>query len=145
MSAAAATAAGLENGGADSLLGLAALGKTALALALVIGLIVLCSWLLRRLGPGRQWPGQHLRVIGSSLLGPRERVVIVEVQGTWLVLGVTGQQISKLHELPAPPAAQADTGAARPAGSFAERFAGALSGQLKQQLSGHKAANPERP
>lgn len=142
MSAAATTAAGLENAGADSLLGLAALGKTALALALVIGLIFLCSWLLRRLGPGRQWPGQHLRVIGSSLLGPRERVVIVEVQGTWLVLGVTGQQISKLHELPAPPAEADD---ARPAGGFAERFAGALSGQLRQQLSGHKAASPERP
>ncbi|QQE90545.1 flagellar biosynthetic protein FliO [Azotobacter chroococcum] len=144
MSAVATTAAGLENAGADSLLGLAALGKTALALALVIGLIVLCSWLLRRLGSGRQWPGQHLRVIGSSLLGPRERVVIVEVRGTWLVLGVTGQQISKLHELPAPPT-EAGAGDARPAGGFAERFAGALSGQLKQQLPGHKTGNPERP
>ncbi|MFC0709059.1 flagellar biosynthetic protein FliO [Azorhizophilus paspali] len=140
MSTAATTA--LEKGGADSLLGLAALGKTALALALVVGLIFLCSWLLRRFGPGRHWPGQHLRVIGSSLLGSRERVVIVEVQGTWLVLGVTAQQISKLHELPAPPTeARLGEGAVRPSGGFA----GALSERLKQPLPGRETGNPERP
>lgn len=123
MSPASDTAAS----GADSLLGLAMLGKTTLALALVIGAIFFCSWLLRRLGPGRQWAGQRLKVVSSTQLGPRERLVIVEVQGTWLVLGVTAQQISKLHELPAAPAgASAETAGL----SFAERLAGSLKVSL---------------
>ncbi|GAB3390947.1 FliO/MopB family protein [Azotobacter armeniacus] len=126
--------------GTDNLLGFAALGKTALALALVMGLIVLCSWLLRRIGPARPWPGQHLRVIGSTLLGQRERLVIVEVQDTWLVLGVTAGQISKLHELPAPPAAPTDTPSVA-GDTFAERFAGVI----RQRLGGRNAEQPERP
>lgn len=125
-------------GSGDALLGMAALGKTGLALLLVIGLILLCSWLLRRLSAGQQLPGQPLRVRGSTALGQRERVVIVEVEGTWLVLGVTPGQISKLHELPAPPAASAQPGAAVPAGNFAARLAQAL----KHNLSGAAARQP---
>lgn len=126
---------------ADSLLGFAALGKTALALALIVGLIVLCSWLLRRIGAGRTWAGQPLRVVGSTLLGQRERVVIVEVQGTWLVLGVGAGQINKLHELPAPadsPAAAADGATAAASPRFAERFASAL----RQRLAPHHDDTP---
>ncbi len=44
--------------------------------------------------------GALLRVISGVSLGPRERVVIVESGETWLILGVTASQISKLHELP---------------------------------------------
>lgn len=117
---------------ADGLSGFAVLGKTALALALVVALIFLCSWLLRRLGPLRQAGSQPLRVVGSSLLGPRERLVVVEVRGTWLVLGVTPTQISKLHELPAPDEAQ-DSPAPAAAGGFGERFARALRHQLSGQ------------
>lgn len=115
--------------GADSLLGLAMLGKTTLALALVIGAIFFCSWLLRRLGPGRQWAGQRLKVVSSTQIGPRERLVIVEVQGTWLVLGVTAQQISKLHELPAPPGG-VDASAETAGLSFAERLVSSLKVHL---------------
>lgn len=139
MSTASATAAS----GADSLLGLAMLGKTALALALVLGTIFLCSWLLRRLGPGRQRAGQQLRVVGGTSLGQRERLVVVEVQDTWLVLGVTAQQISKLHEFPAPqevsgPAAEASDG------SFAERLASSLRVRLPERGS-DRSSTPERP
>lgn len=133
MSAAAETA---RQGAtqADSLLGFAALGKTAFALALVLSLIWLCSWLVRRIGVGRRWPGQPLRVVGSTSLGQRERVVIVEVRGTWLVLGVGAGQISKLHELPAP----GDQGEPPPAGAFAERFGAAL----RQRLTARQDPQP---
>ncbi|MCL7462248.1 flagellar biosynthetic protein FliO [Pseudomonas sp. NW5] len=131
-----ATASSLGTG-ADSLSGLAVLGKTALALALVIGLILLCSWLLRRLNTARLGRGQPLRIVGSQLLGPRERVVVVEVRDTWLVLGVTPTQISRLHELPAPaedatPTPHAAQAPDAPAPPFATRLADAL----RQNLSG---------
>lgn len=42
----------------DSVSGLAMLGKTATALAVVIGVILLCAWLLRRLHGARPLPGE---------------------------------------------------------------------------------------
>lgn len=115
----------------EALLGLAALGKTGLALLLVIGLILLCTWLLRRLTVGQNLAGQPLKVLGSTALGQRERVVIVEVADTWLVLGVAPGQISKLHELPAP-ASTAPASSAPPEGTFAERLAMAFRHNLRR-------------
>lgn len=88
--------------GSEAVLGLAAFGKTAAALALVIALIFLCAGLVKRLGPGRQGRGHILRVVSSAAVGTRERVVVVEIEGTWLVLGVTSGQVNTLHTLAAP-------------------------------------------
>jgi flagellar protein FliO/FliZ len=72
------------------------------ALAVVIGLILLAAWLLRRLpGAGlRAMPG--LRVVASLAIGPRERVVLVDVGGQQLLLGVTAQNVNLLHTLSEP-------------------------------------------
>lgn len=113
--------------GASDLTGLAAFGKVAFALLVIVAIILLCAWLLRRLGPGQGAAGQHLKVIAGKAVGPKERVVIVEVNDTWLVLGVSAGGISKLHELPAgstPPAVVAG-------GTFARRFAAALRHQAR--------------
>jgi len=104
---------------ADSLAGLAVLGKTAAALVLVIGLILLLARLARHLSSNTNAPAQALRVVASTALSPKERVVIVALADTWLVLGVGGGQINKLHELPAPP--ETPQRAAPP--GFAARFA----------------------
>lgn len=113
--------------GSEAVLGLAAFGKTAAALALVIALIFLCAALVRRLGPGRQGRGNILRVVSSAAVGTRERVVVVEIEGTWLVLGVTSGQVNTLHTLPAPE--DADRGqppASDPEAGFSTRLAQAL-------------------
>ncbi|MGQ4880151.1 flagellar biosynthetic protein FliO [Billgrantia sp. LNSP4103-1] len=123
------TAAGLDSlaVGGDALVGMATFGKTAAALALVIAIILVCTALLRRWGPQKRAAGGHLHVIGSAALGSRERVVIVEVEGTWLVLGVGGGQINKLHELDAPVRESGDNASGAPDGErFAARFARAL-------------------
>ncbi|WP_242458049.1 flagellar biosynthetic protein FliO [Halomonas sp. YLGW01] len=118
-------------GGGESLVGLAALGKVALALALVLALVWLASRLVRRLAPGGAAAGQHLRVVGSAAVGQRERVVIVEVEDTWLVLGVGGGQVNRLHDLPAPTTATPTEATAMPGDGFAARFASALGQQLR--------------
>ena len=133
----AQTSSGIETVGLaanDALIGFAALGKTAAALALIIVIIVACSALLRRFQLRQQPGGARLRVISATAVGPKERVVIVEAQDTWLVLGVGGGQVTKLHEMPAPgdeervaTAAGSPTGAGfAPGDSFATRFAKAL-------------------
>lgn len=72
------------------------------ALGCVLGLIVLAAWLLRRFSfPLRAVSGQ-LRVVSGVMVGQRERVVIVEIQGQWLVLGVTPQSVNLLSSLPKP-------------------------------------------
>ncbi len=126
------TASGIEavSVGGDALVGLATLGKTAAALALVLVIIIAASTLLKRLQQRRTPGGGRLRVVSAAAVGQRERVVIVQVEETWLVLGVGGGQVNKLHELPAPadvPAEPDVRGAGfREGDSFATRFAKAL-------------------
>ncbi|MFG6176425.1 flagellar biosynthetic protein FliO [Halomonas sp. THAF12] len=125
-SSASAAVDGLASGG-EALMGMATLGKTAAALALVLVVILGCSLLLRRLGGAGRGQGHRPRLIGSSGIGQRERVVIVEVESTWLVLGVGGGQVNKLHEMPAPESSAPDAESpVSPDEGFATRFAQAL-------------------
>jgi flagellar protein FliO/FliZ len=119
--------------GSTDLTGLAAFGKVALALGVIIVIIFLCTWLLRRIGPTRAIGGRHLKIVATKAVGTKERVVVVDAEGVRLVLGVTSGGISKLYETeavdtPAPPTAEPLTG------SFATRFAKAL----KQNLRGDR-------
>lgn len=41
-----------------------------------------------------------MKVIGGIALGPRERLVLVEVGDSWLVIGIVPGQIRTLHTLP---------------------------------------------
>jgi flagellar protein FliO/FliZ len=72
-----------------------------LSLVLILGLFVLAAWLFKRYLPqaGKAGP---VKVVGATLVGPRERVIVVEVEDTWLVLGVGGGQVRTLHTLPKP-------------------------------------------
>ncbi len=70
-----------------------------LGLALVLASIVATGWLLRRIGPS-QSAGGLLRVVGGVMVGPRERLVVVEVGEQWLILGVAAGSVSLLQAVP---------------------------------------------
>lgn len=70
------------------------------SLALILGGFVAVAWFARRHLPGLGSQGA-VKVVGSTAVGPRERVVLVEVEGTRLVLGVGGGNVRLLHTLPA--------------------------------------------
>ena len=94
------------------LVGASSLLQAGLGMLLVLGLIFLLAWMARRFGLQRLGLGgsQAVKVISSAMLGQRgERVVVVEVGATWLVLGVTASQINTLHTLPAPELLGSDT------------------------------------
>lgn len=78
-----------------------------LALGLVILAILGAGWLLRRFGPAQLTQGGAMRVLGGVMVGPRERLVLVEVGDTWLIVGVAQGNVSAVHSLPRP--ANADT------------------------------------
>lgn len=82
-------------------LGAAALLQTGLGLVAVLALIFLCAWAARRFGLQRHASNRLIKVVASTMVGQRERVVVVEVGTSWLVLGVTPGQIRSLHTMPA--------------------------------------------
>lgn len=76
------------------------LGQMLLGLMIVLGLLLGTLWLIKRLStPHGSAAG--LRVLGAVPVGPRERVVLVEVAGQVLILGVTQASVRTLHTLPA--------------------------------------------
>lgn len=75
--------------------------QTLLALALIIGLLFGVLYLLRRSGLARAGGAGLLQVRGATAVGPRERVVLVEVAGKLLVLGVAPGRVTPLHTLDA--------------------------------------------
>lgn len=79
------------------------------ALLVVLGAIGLFAWLMRRFVPGQAGAGGLLRVVGGVMVGPRERLVVVEVGETWLLLGVGSGNVNLLHSMPRPPAAPGAT------------------------------------
>lgn len=117
----------------DTLSGMAVFGKTAGALLVVIAAVLLLAWLARRFNLHAGAAGQHLRVIGSVAIGQRERVVLVEVDKTWLVLGVGGGQITRLHELPAREAAALQTTTTPTTDNFAGRLTQVLARASKSR------------
>jgi flagellar protein FliO/FliZ len=91
------------------------LTQVSTALGGVLLLILLAGWLFRKLGFAPQARNSKLlNVRASCQVGQRERVVIVEVDNTLLVLGVTAQQITPLHTFSAPPAETATTADPQP-------------------------------
>ncbi|CAI1728054.1 Flagellar protein fliO [Serratia quinivorans] len=83
------------------------LTQVSTALGGILLLILLAGWLFRRLGFAPQARNSKLLNLRASCqIGQRERVVVVEVDNTLLVLGVTAQQITPLHTMPVPAQAQ---------------------------------------
>jgi flagellar protein FliO/FliZ len=79
------------------------IGGALFALVLVIGLILLLGWLAKRMpGLGGARSNSALRVVGSLALGPRDRVVVVAVGDTQLLLGVGSGGTRTLHTLTEP-------------------------------------------
>nr|WP_256356627.1 flagellar biosynthetic protein FliO [Pseudomonas sp. PDM32] len=72
-------------------------------LLLVLGLIFLLAWLLRRVqqaGPAGK--GQVIEIVGSRALGPRDRLMLVQVGNEQILLGLSPGSITALHVLKEP-------------------------------------------
>lgn len=71
-----------------------------LGLGLVLAVIAGSAWLLKRFGGMPRGSANAIKVIGGSAVGQRERVVLVEVADTWLVIGVAPGHVTALHSMP---------------------------------------------
>jgi flagellar biogenesis protein FliO len=75
--------------------------KTLGSLALVVGLMLLLLFWIRKMGLIRVGAGQEglITVLDCRMLAPKKQVSVLEVAGTYLVVGLAEQQITLLATL----------------------------------------------
>ena len=95
-------------------------------LLLVIGAILLCGWLYARSQQLRHGANDLIRVIASQPLGAKERVVLLQVAGRQLLVGMTSANVQTLHVFDDP----IDV-SELPTASFTDRFRAIVKGQSK--------------
>lgn len=139
---AAKIASGVGAGTAVPSVGVGAVLQTLVGLAVVVALVFVCAWLARRLGLQPTGRGQLVRTVGGVSLGGKERVAVVEIGDTWLVVGAAPGNVRLLHTMPAPTASASAaaggdddqaTESALP-GTFGSRFRAALGGEAKKRF-----------
>src|SRR6185436_510519 len=82
--------------------GIASLGQVTLALGLVLALIFVAAWLMRRLkGFGKTGTGA-LDIIAELPLSQKERAVLIRVGTQQVLIGVAPGRVSTLHVLTEP-------------------------------------------
>ncbi|MDQ2641795.1 MAG: flagellar biosynthetic protein FliO [Pseudomonadota bacterium] len=79
------------------------IGQVMLALVLVLAAVFAVAWLIKRMRGFSAGGATGIEVVAQAAVGPKERVVIVRVAGSRLLLGVAAGQVSLLQTLPAEP------------------------------------------
>jgi len=98
----------------------AQLAQTVIGLLLVVGLIFFLAWLLRRMQGSAQQGAQVIEVIGTRAIGPRDRLLLVQVGKEQILIGHSPGSIEALHVLAEPVDVPASARQATP--EFAQRL-----------------------
>ena len=77
-----------------------------LGLAVVLAMVAAAAWAVRRLGATPHGGNGLVRVVSGAAVGQRERVVLLEVRDTWIVVGVAPGQVTALMTMAKPDEAQ---------------------------------------
>jgi flagellar protein FliO/FliZ len=97
-----------------------------LSLLLVVGVIFMLAFLMRRFNVTPGGTGQ-LKVVASIMAGTKERVMVIQVGDEQHLLGVTSQNINHLAKLETP----LDTPSAGTGQNFKEKLTQALAGKMQ--------------
>ena len=73
--------------------------QAAMALSLIVALLAATAWLARKVSGGKRFGQGGMKVVGGVALGPRERIVLLEIGDEWLVIGIVPGQIRTLHRM----------------------------------------------
>jgi flagellar protein FliO/FliZ len=77
--------------------------QTSLSLLVVLGVIVGFAYVIRRVQlklPGNQ---SLIHIKSSIALGSKERLALIEVNGEWILIGITSSSINHIVTLQNPP------------------------------------------
>jgi flagellar protein FliO/FliZ len=114
-----------------------------LGLLLVVGLIFVLAWLMRRVQRAGPAGNQVIELVGSRALGPRDRLVLVQVGKEQVLLGVSPGSITALHVMNEPVVVPETQGATP---EFAKRLMEVLGnkGMAGQRVGKDGLGNPDR-
>ncbi|MEE1886164.1 flagellar biosynthetic protein FliO [Pseudomonas carassii] len=98
----------------------AQLAQMVFGLLLVVGLIFFLAWLLRRMQGNAQRGAQVIEIVGSRAIGPRDRLLLVQVGKEQILIGHSPGSIEALHVLAEPVEVPAAARQATP--EFAQRL-----------------------
>lgn len=73
--------------------------KMFLGLAVVLVVMGLFTWGAKKMLPGMGAQASSVKMIGGISVGTRERVVVLEIAGRWIVVGVGGGQVNAIANL----------------------------------------------
>jgi flagellar protein FliO/FliZ len=76
----------------------------ALSFALVIGLLLALLWTLRKMQNGSTMlrkKNQRMHTVETLSVGPRQKILLIQVDGQDLLVGVTAHQMTALSPWPA--------------------------------------------
>ncbi|MBF8742883.1 flagellar biosynthetic protein FliO [Pseudomonas sp. NY15372] len=96
------------------------LAQMVFGLLLVVGLIFFLAWLLRRMQGATPRGTQVIDIVGSRAIGPRDRLLLVQVGKEQILIGHTPGSIEALHVLAEPVEVPASARPATP--EFAQRL-----------------------
>lgn len=99
-------------------------------LLLVLAIIGGITWLLKRFSLISTAAAGVVKVVAATGVGQRERVVVVEIDNTWLVLGVAPGRVNKLHTMNKP---LTDATSTTPDNQSVETFATQLNQSIKKE------------
>jgi flagellar protein FliO/FliZ len=71
-------------------------------LLFLLALVVGAWWLIKRMGGLPMQLNRSMKVVAALSVGPRERVVLVDVAGQQLLLGVAPGRVNMLHRFEQP-------------------------------------------
>ena len=104
--------------------------QVTLTLLLVLASIAGLAWFLQAARKRQGGAGQTIHIEATVAVGTRERVVLIEVAGQWLLLGVAPGRVTTLAQLATPPLRQSEgsVGAISP-GSWLATYLGKVNGR----------------
>ena len=91
-------------------------------LFIVLAFIALIAWLFKKIGFNPANRTGLLKIISSASIGQKERVVIAEIDDTWLVLGVAPGQVNLLHQMHKKSSPSVETAEPPSGNSFTEKL-----------------------
>jgi flagellar protein FliO/FliZ len=91
----------------------------------VLGVIFLIAWLSKRFNLNMPGASANMKMISAMSVGTKEKIMLVEVEGEKVLLGVTTHQISLLKSFDTPPEKHGD-------GAFADKMQTLLKAGVTQ-------------
>jgi len=73
--------------------------QLAFGLAIVVMLIFMISWLVKRVSGFSVYSNPHLKVISGLHVGQKEKILLIQIADKQIVVGVTASSIRTLHQL----------------------------------------------